>query len=43
MNEPIKILNSYEETKRKYPDYWDLEDIKGIENEKEKKKIVKYI
>ena len=34
INEPIQILNSYEEVKRKNPD-WDWENIKGNENEKE--------
>ena len=34
----IQILNSYEEVKRKNPD-WDWENIKAIENEKEKRKL----
>ena len=34
INEPIQISNSYEEAKRKNPD-WDWKNIKAIENEKE--------
>ncbi len=34
INEPIQILNSYEEVKRKHPN-WDWKNIKAIENEKE--------
>ena len=34
INQPIQILNSYEEVKRNYL-YGNLENIKGIENEKE--------
>ena len=34
LNQPIQILNSYEEVKRKKPD-WDWKNIKAIENEKE--------
>ena len=34
LNQPIQILNSYEEAKRKNPD-WDWKNIKAIENKKE--------
>ncbi len=34
INQPIQIINSYEETKRKYPD-GNWKNIKAIENEKE--------
>ena len=35
INQPIQILNSYEEAKRKYPNYCYWKKIKSIENEKE--------
>ena len=35
LNQPIQILNSYEEVKRKHPKDWNWKNIKSIENEKE--------
>jgi len=41
LNQPIGILNSYEEAKRKHPRDWNWENIKIIENEKEIKENCK--